>query len=194
MRLLVIVLTAALAPAQPAAAQIGNPGGLAPDTRFDAPGVPAPNQTNYQDRLFAQLAAAGGMAEVQFGRLAAEKASSSAIKEFAQHMIDDHTKANDKLAAIADASKIPLPDKLDPDHQRILGELQRLDGATFDRAYISAQVTDHQKTALLLEWEINDGEDAQMQRLAAEALPTVLEHLRMARELQAELARQASAR
>jgi putative membrane protein len=194
MRLVATTLAAALAPILPAAAQIGNPAGLAPDTRFQAPGVPAPNQTNNPDRLFAQLVSAGGMAEVQFAKLAMEKASSSAVKEFAGHMIDDHTKANEKLAAIADASKIPLPDKLDPDHERILAELKKRDRAEFDKFYISSQVTDHQKTALLLEWEIDSGEDAEMQRFAAGILPKVLDHLRMAREIQAELARQASAR
>jgi putative membrane protein len=53
----------------PLLAQIGYPAGMAPDTRKDAPGQPAPHQTNYQDRLFAQLAAAGA-AEVEFGKLA----------------------------------------------------------------------------------------------------------------------------
>jgi putative membrane protein len=72
MRRVAIALGLAVLPVSAVMAQIGNPAGMAPDTRLEAPGKPAPNQTNYQNRLFAQLAAGGGMAEVEFGNLAAE--------------------------------------------------------------------------------------------------------------------------
>jgi putative membrane protein len=192
MRLL-IAASSAFVVVSAASAQIGNPAGMAPDTRMESPGVPAPNQTNTQDRLFAQLATSGGMAEVDFGRLAAEKASGSAVKTFAQRMVDDHSAANEKLAGIAEKSKIPLPEEIDKDHQAIRADLEKLDGARFDLAYMQAQVVDHQKTVQLLEWEIGQGQDAQLQRFAAETLPTVLDHLEMARALTAELAMQALA-
>jgi putative membrane protein len=54
-------------------------------------------------------------------------------------------------------------------------------------AYIKDQIVDHQKTALLLEWEINSGEDAQLQRFAADTLPDVLHHLQAAQTIHAEL-------
>ena len=46
--------------------------------------------------------------------------------------------------------------------------------------YMRAQIVDHQKTSQLLQWEIGSGEDAEMQRFAADTLPTVLEHLAQA--------------
>jgi putative membrane protein len=160
---------------------------------MQAPGVPAPNQTNTQDRLFAQLAAAGGSAEVTFGKLAGDKAQNSAVKDFARMMIDDHGAANKKLIDVADKSKIPLPEALDKDHEKLRQDLANLDGAKFDLAYIRGQVVEHQKTVQLLEWEIGSGEDAELQRFAAETLPTVLHHLEVARDLVAELTGQASA-
>src|SRR3954464_18956 len=89
-----------------ALAQIGNPAGMAPDTRFDRPGVPAPHQTNTQDRLFAQIASSGGQAEVKFSKLAESKADSAKVKDFARRMINDDAAANNRLKALADASKI----------------------------------------------------------------------------------------
>jgi putative membrane protein len=186
------ILVSGTAIAFPALAQIGNPAGWAPDTLLEAPGVPAPNQTNTQDRLFARLVAAGGLAEVELGKLAAGKARSSTVKEFASRMIDDHTSANEKLMRIAEKSKIPLPTELDKDHQAIRDDLEKRDSG-FDLAYMRAQVVDHQKTAQLMEWEVALGEDAELQRFAAETLPTVLQHLEIARILAAELSGQALA-
>lgn len=187
------ILISGIAVAFPAFAQMGNPAGWAPDTRLEAPGVPAPNQTNTQDRLFAQLIAAGGMAEVELGKLAAGKARGSTVKEFANRMVDDHTSANEKLSRIADKSKIPLPTELDGDHRKIREDLEKRDDG-FDLAYMRAQVVDHQKAAQLLEWEIGFGQDAELQRFASETLPVVLQHLELARILTAELSNQALAK
>lgn len=176
----------------PLFAQIGNPAGNAPDTLMDSPGQPMPHQTNYQDRLFAQLAAAGGTAEVDFGNLA-KKSGHSAIKEFASRMVDDHSAANEKLKSLAETDKIPLQQGLDDEHKQLRAKLEKLEGAAFDLAYISGQITDHQKTVQLLEWEIGSGQDADLQHFASDTLPTVLEHLRLARDIKAKLATQALA-
>jgi putative membrane protein len=186
MRTLAISLGLALVPTC-ALAQIGNPAGMAPDTRMEKPGVPAPNQTNYQDRLFARLAMEGGIAEVELGKFASGKTGHDGVKQFANRMVDDHGKANDMLRSIADKSKIPLPDGPDADHKKIRSDLEKLSVAELDLAYLAAQIVDHQKTAQLLAWEIDQGEDAELQRFAAHTLPTVLEHLDMARQVQAQL-------
>ncbi|TIT42294.1 MAG: DUF4142 domain-containing protein, partial [Mesorhizobium sp.] len=73
------------------------------------------------------------------------------------------------------------------EHERQRAELEKLYGAKFDIAYISGQITDHQKTVQLLEWEIGSGQDADLQHFASETLPTVLDHLQLARDIKAEL-------
>ncbi|MDW9547112.1 DUF4142 domain-containing protein [Sinorhizobium meliloti] len=171
----------------PASAQIGNPAGLDADTKMSEPGVPAPHQTNNQDRLFARLAAAGGMAEVDLGKLAAGKSETGAVKDFANRMVTDHDAANDKLKQLAEAARMPLPEKPDAEHAAIKERLQSLSGEAFDIAYIKAEIVDHQKTSLLLQWEISLGEDAELQRFAAETLPGVLQHLESARNIHADL-------
>lgn len=170
-----------------ALAQIGNPAFMAPDTRFDAPGVPAPGQANTTDKLFAQLTAEGGLAEINMGELAAGKAQSSAVGDFARRMIDDHSAANDNLASIAEQLDLVLPDTLNPEHATRRAQLEDLDGAAFDIAYMRGQVVDHQKTTQLLIWEIGSGQDAALQKFAAQTLPAVLQHLKQAREIVAAL-------
>jgi putative membrane protein len=61
------------------------------------------------DRKFVMEAAHGGMMEVRLGRLAADKASSSDVKQFGQRMVDDHSKANSELMALASQKGITLP-------------------------------------------------------------------------------------
>jgi len=50
------------------------------------------------------------MTEVEFGKLATEKAASPQVKQFGQRMIDDHSKANDELKGIACSQGIQVPD------------------------------------------------------------------------------------
>ncbi|HLH08429.1 MAG TPA: DUF4142 domain-containing protein [Terriglobales bacterium] len=49
------------------------------------------------DKAFVTKAAEGGLAEVELGQLAQQKAESQQVKDFGQRMVTDHTKANDQL-------------------------------------------------------------------------------------------------
>lgn len=186
MRIVVLAIAFVVLP-NGADAQIANPGFMGPDTRFESPGVMAPNQTNSTDRLFAQLVTEGGLAEVAFSELATDKNQLSKVGDFARRMIEDHSAANDELAGIATKSKIPLPEILNEEHLTIREQLEELEGATFDLAYIRGQVVDHQKTTQLLIWEIGFGQDPELKRFASEKLPTILAHLRLARSIAADL-------
>jgi putative membrane protein len=165
---------------------IGNPAGMAPDT----PGVyearPGAEHPNTADLIFAHAAAVGGMAEVNAGKLAARKAQSAAVKEFANRMVSDHTAAGDRLTGFNKNNKVP-PADLDKDHKVVLDQLGKIDNKDFDAAYIRAQVVDHQKTVQLYEWIIDNGQDPRLASYAIETLPTVMRHLEMAKNLQAQL-------
>jgi len=170
-------------PANPAP---GNPGGMPPQTREAKPGVPAQHETNQADRAFISAATTGGLGEVAAARLATEKAADPNVKEFAQRMIHDHGAANDKLAALAKADGISLPNRLDDEHSTMRDELEQASGTQFDRIYIEGQIIDHQKTAQLLEYEIGSGENTELKKFASDVLPIVFGHLFMAQTIAAE--------
>jgi len=185
----VLALGLALA-AQPAAAQMGNPGFMAPGTKLEPSGIPAPHQPNNDDRLFVQLVGEGGLAEVALAELAATKATTDSVKDFANRMRADHGAANEKLASLAKAVGVDPPSELNGEHQAMKHDLEGMAAADFELTYMRGQVVDHQKTAQLLAWEIGSGQEPDLQRFAASALPTVLEHLSMARSIVDELSRQ----
>jgi predicted outer membrane protein len=56
------------------------------------------------DATFIKRASEGNLAEVELGTMALQKASSQAVKDFAQQMIDHHTKANEQLISIVSGS------------------------------------------------------------------------------------------
>jgi putative membrane protein len=136
------------------------------------------------DRKFMMEAVAGGMAEVAMARLATERASSDAVKQYAQHMIDDHTKANDELMQLASAKGVTLPTGPDAKHQAMMAKMQTLSGAAFDAEYVkNAGVKDHEKMEKLFQKESAGAKDADTKAFAAKTLPAVQDHLRMAREM-----------
>lgn len=71
----------------------------------------------------------------------------------------------------------------DSDHQKMSNKLSRLSGADFDRAYMREQVKHHEKAVSMFEKESMKGKDPDVKSWAAATLPTLREHLRMAREL-----------
>jgi putative membrane protein len=171
----------------PALAQFGNPGGLDPGTRESAPGVPIPGQTNVPDRLFTTLAAQGGMAEVDLGKLAQRKSRTDAVVAFAKRMIDDHGESNAQLAQLAKQAGLPFPTEPAPEQLEMNQKLSALNPAEFDPEYMRVQVTDQQKTVQLLLWVITSGQDADLQRFASHTLPDVLHHLQLAQNLVSQL-------
>jgi putative membrane protein len=137
------------------------------------------------DQDFVTTAASAGMAEVETGKLALERASREDVKRFAQKMVDDHGKANRELLALAKQKNIPVSERMNAEHQAAVDKLSKLKGAEFDKAYIKIQVDEHVKAVELFEGESKNGNDADLKGFASKTLPTLQEHLKMARAMAA---------
>jgi putative membrane protein len=138
------------------------------------------------DRQFLLHVASSGMAEVQLGQLAKERAASAEVKQFGQRMVDDHTKANQELRTLAQARALPAAIAIDPKHEAIANKLATLHGAAFDREYMAGQVADHEEAVTLFTTAAKESQDTEVKAWAAKTLPTLQEHLQMARALAAK--------
>jgi len=143
--------------------------------------------SNTQDELFVRQAAIGGRAEVELGKIAQKKASTDSVRQFARHMVDAHSKNSQQLMRAGKGLNPEPPKDLDPEHLRIRDELNQKSGRDFDVAYIASQLTDHQRTANLLQWQISSGQNEALKKYSIETLPVVMEHLEMAKEQYAML-------
>ena len=93
------------------------------------------------DRNFARAAAAGGLAEVELGRLADKNGQSPEARQFGQRMVNDHSKANDQLKELAAAANIPLPNAPGAEDEAMRERLDKMQGDAFDRDYIRGQIS-----------------------------------------------------
>jgi putative membrane protein len=136
-----------------------------------------------RDKQFLADAAQGGLAEVEFGKLATERASSNEVKEFGQRMVDDHSKANDQLKQLAAQAGVAVPDSLSAKDQAEKERLSKLSGEQFDAAYMKSMVKDHKKDVADFQHEANSGHDTNVKNFASSTLPTLQDHLKMAEQI-----------
>jgi putative membrane protein len=147
----------------------------------------AAQATAAADATFVRTAAMDGMAEVEHGRLAVQNATHDEVKQFGQRMVDDHSKAGDELKGLAAQKRVTLPSELDAKHKAMHDTLSKMKGAAFDRAYMAHMVSAHQQAVALFEKEAGGGKDADVKAWAAKTLPTLQEHLKMARGVNAKV-------
>ncbi len=138
------------------------------------------------DRLFVAAAAESGLTEVAASQLAAERASSDEIKEFARRMIEDHTRANRELMTRAQAAQINVPRELPPGKQAELAILSAKSGEEFDRAYAQQQLAAHICAAALFRAGSEGLQGRELKAFASETLPKIEDHLEIVRRLAGE--------
>ena len=139
------------------------------------------------DSAFLTKALQGGMAEVELGNLAQQNGSSDVVKQFGKQMVEDHTMINGELQTQATSKGVPVPSALDAKSQATKDRLSKLSGADFDRAYMQEMVTDHQQDVAEFRRESARATDPDIKALAAKTLPTLENHLKMARAGLAEV-------
>jgi putative membrane protein len=152
-----------------------------PETR------PAKDKETFSDAHFAKKATACGLGEVNLGNLAARRATNPDVKKFAARTVKDHTKANRELLALANEEKIDVATTMSADDKKLMDRLVKLSGAEFDRAYMEGEIKDHEEAISLFEKEAKNGKNAKLRDWAKKTLPTIREHLKMAKDIQKAL-------
>lgn len=153
-------------------------------------------------RHFAEQAMAANVAEIKLGELAKSHAQNAAVKQFAQMMVTDHTKAENELKQSVRGQGIDEPTQLDAKHQALYDKLSGLKGADFDREYITAMVQGHRDVKNMLEdradqpgtvkgtsgtASTNSPLDTTVNQWASKTLPTISQHLQKAEQVSSQI-------
>ena len=137
---------------------------------------------------FAQELKSSGQFEIELSELALTTSSNDDIKKFAQKMIDDHKAADKKLTATLKQANLPEPKYgMDEETRGLVSQLAVLTGTTFDRDYVRDQIQGHEKAVALLEAYSKGGDNDALKQLASTLLPTINEHLQMAKALRSSV-------
>jgi putative membrane protein len=176
------------------------PGGgqQAPPTRQTTPGTqpgasPMDQQTTgnqdptgsaaMMDKAFVRQALQGGMAEVQLGQLAQQKSSNPDVKQFAQKMVDDHTKLGDAMKQVAQQLHVKTPDSLSGKDKSTMAKLNALNGDAFDKAYIKDMVKDHKQDEKDFKQEADNTSNPALKSVASQGGQMISEHLQMIEQI-----------
>jgi len=139
------------------------------------------------DSEFAVSAADAGILEVQVGTLALTKATSSIVKQFAQTMIDDHTKANEELKDLSEGKNITLPTILSEKHKKKVSDLEEKSGSDFDKEYSDLMVKDHKDVVDMFKKAADKCNDAELKAWAAGKISALEHHLSMAENVKKQV-------
>jgi putative membrane protein len=152
----------------------------------------ANGQPTPADKMFVKKALEGGMAEVQLGQLALQKSNNDDVKQFAQRMVDDHTKMGEQMKPIAQQIGVTIPDAPSKKDQATLARLQTLSGADFDKAYMKDMVKDHKADLNDFKTEAQSGSSPAVKDAASKGSKVISEHLQLAEQINQKASTMAS--
>lgn len=149
-----------------------------------------PGSPNIADAEIAAIASTAHMVEIDAAKLALSKTNNPQVKAFAEMMITDHGKAlEDGKALVAKLDMAPqeneISKQMKDEAQAARSKLEAMNGADFDKAYVAAQVKDHQKVLDTLDSKlIPSADNADLKTLLTSVRPVVAAHLEHAKTLE----------
>lgn len=135
------------------------------------------------DALFVTAAAQSDLYEISSSELALERATSEAVRTFAQDMIADHTATTEQLTPTAEELGVTPPTETTAAAQLDLAYLETLEGEAFDAAYLEQQRVSHEAAVAAFEIASETAQNAALKEFATENLPIIEEHLTMVQEM-----------
>jgi putative membrane protein len=144
------------------------------------------------DASFVRKAAQSNYAEIQLGKLAQDKASNPAVKEFGQRMVTDHTTAYDQLKPIASKDNLSMPSNMSAKDQALYNHLSKLSGSQFDRSYMQAMVKDHKMDVSEFQHEAQTAQNPDVRSYASNTLSVLQQHLQLAESTNSKVSASAS--
>lgn len=147
------------------------------------------------DAQIAAIVVTANQVDIDAGKLAESKASNTEVKAFGKQMVTDHSGVNKQAVALVTRLKVTPEDNatskaLKSGGADNVGNLEKLSGSAFDRAYVEHEVAYHQQVLDALDKTlIPSAQNAELKSLLVAVRPAFVAHLEHAKGLQASLAK-----
>ncbi len=149
--------------------------------------------TKPSDPQIAHIAYTAGVLDINAAKQAMKKAKNKDVKAFAQDMVRDHEAVNKQALALVKKLNVTPEDNdtsrtLSKQASDKLAELDKLNGAAFDKAYVANEVAYHKAVNGALETQlIPAANNAELKSLLQTGLKIFQGHQQHAEHVAAEL-------
>lgn len=131
--------------------------------------------------------------EMESAQLAKQKAQSSAVRDYANHLIADHSATMDKNRQLSNRTNLrpdppALASTMNSTHQETMEQLRKLSGSDFDRAYMEYQVKMHEEAVSLVEKTSASADNPQLKQQLSQVVHDLRDHLTKAKSIQGQIA------
>jgi putative membrane protein len=179
--------------------EMGQPGGMGNPSGMPGPSPMAPtgalgeggplDVSGYDDAQLAAIVQAINMSEMQAAQLAENRATSPDVRRFAKDLETQHRDMQSRANAVFSRSQMtpsesPVSARLKSEVQSELSTLQAKRGKDFDRAYLDAEVRDHNASLELIDRMIADARSPELKAELENVRPKEEAHLLKAEGLQ----------
>jgi putative membrane protein len=126
--------------------------------------------------VFLTEAADARMVDIEEGRLAKTRGTTSEIRQYGERMVNDQTKLLHEIRVLAASKNIALPNAMSNDKKNSLKNLHEEEGKDFDEKFIRTMIRDHKHDVHEFE-KASDFKDKDIKRFASQYLPVIEAHL-----------------
>jgi putative membrane protein len=144
-------------------------------------------QSKQMDQRFLGQVTQASLLNIAMGKLAMEKSSNDAVKEFGKKMAADHERGLAIFKRVAVRDGVTVSDQLDSKHKERLDKLAKLSGVEFDRAYVKDQLKAHERMVSYFQSEADNTTESVAVKMANNMLPAVQNHLNEIKDLNKNL-------
>lgn len=145
------------------------------------------SSANTDSSKFLSKALQDGKAEIRVCQLALQRSSSNDIKQFAQRMIDDHTRTDQEIQELATRKGVTLPADVSAEQKLTYDKLSALSGAGFDKEFMDHNVSDHEGDVKDFKEQADKGTDADVKAFAEKTLQMLQTHLELSKQVAAKV-------
>jgi putative membrane protein len=171
------------------AVQVGNQVGADSTTVVAGPNNPNRpdddrNRGNVRaDAEFIRDVGAGNTMQIQLAELARDKAKNSAVRNYAERELEDHTRLQRQWENMANNNGFPLKEGMGSNHREKVEQLRKANSNNFDRTYMTIMIQQHQDVVSYWQKEGRASKSPQVRALVSRGLSTIEQHLAEAKQV-----------